>query len=190
MGEPWCPGQLPKGSIVALTDGGDFNLTWPLGAPLARVAGRRGLPAHHKRRGVVFPALEIYTFPKPPYAPPLPRCFEEVLVRLLRPLLCRGVRGGPRRASERQLVDLRAGSRVFQVQERFPYLAVPRRLPEPCDGEGFLLVVTHGDEGSGKLGRKKPSSGATPREDDEAATVSGRLAGASEEKGGKGETAR
>ena len=73
-----------------------------------------------------------------------------------------------------------------QLQERFPYLATPRRLPETCDGEGFLLVVTHGDEGSGKLGRKKPRQRGHP----EAATVSGRPAGASEEKGGKGETAR
>ena len=35
-----------------------------------------------------------------------------------------------------------------------------------------------------------PGSGATPREDDEAATVRGRLAEASQEKEGKGETAR
>ena len=37
---------------------------------------------------------------------------------------------------------------------------------------------------------RSPGSGATPREDDEAATVRGGLAEASEEKGGKGETAR
>ena len=37
---------------------------------------------------------------------------------------------------------------------------------------------------------RSPGSGATLREEDEAATVSGGLAGASEEKGGKGETGR
>ena len=123
-------------SHLSDSDGGDFNLTWPLGAPLARVAGRRGLPAHHKRRGVVFPALQIYTFPKPPYGYIEKKCQNGFVVR--------------------------ARSRVFQLQERFPYLAVPRRLPEACDGEGFRFVVAHGDEGSGELGRKKPRQRSHP----------------------------